>query len=205
MTDTPGAHCPDTRYTFAVRADGSIFSKTDTELVLSDEGIRYAFKGRSGLRSFAALKSIRLQMLSPKAWAADWMGVVELQFERRPSLLVYSKVEANGGEARDRDFAAFVKDLHRRLSADDKKRIAFRRGISTVRHWILIGATAVFAGMLGLTLGMWFVYRIPFGEVIAPLGGLALFTAGTIGQVKRLRPGTYDPDHLPRDLLGPSA
>lgn len=201
MAETSETFRPDTRYTFAIKAGGPIFLLTDTELGLSDEGISYSFKGRSGLRSFSALKSVRLQLLSP----VDWMGLVELQFMRGASLFVYSKVQANGGQERNEAFAAFVKDLHRRLPSDDKKRIAFRRGISPARHWLVIGATAVFAAGLVFLLGMWLIYRISWTEILFPVIGSAVFTAGFYAQIKTLRPGTYDPENLPRDLLGPYA
>jgi hypothetical protein len=192
---------PESRYEFAIKGDGPIFFLTDSELALSDEGVSYALKGRSGLRAFSGLTSVRLQLLSPR----PWMAVAELQFMRRPSLFVYSKVQAGGTQERSQAFAAFVRDLHQRLSADDKKRIVFRRGISPARHLVLIGGVAVFAVSLIFLLGAAVGGHLSFGEMIGPAVGCAVLTAGFGGQIAMLRPGTYDPDNLPRDSLGPFA
>lgn len=192
---------PETRYEFAIKGDGPIFVLTDSDLVLSDEGVSCSLKGRSGLRSFSGLSSVRLQLLSPR----PWMAVVELQFMRGPSLFVYSKIQAGGVQERNHAFAAFVRDLHRRLSADDKKRIAFRHGISPARHWLVIGCTAVFAAVLVFLLGAAVVGKVSWGEIVYPAAGCGIFTAAFCGLIRTTRPGTYDPDSLPRDLLGPNA
>jgi hypothetical protein len=201
MTENGGTRRPDARYEFAIKGNGPIFFLTDSELVLSDEGVSYALKGRSGLRGFSALIGVRLQLLA----TSPWMGVAELQFMRGPSLFVYSKVQTGAVRERNQAFAAFVRDLHQRLSADDKKRIAFRRGISPVRHRILIGGTAIFAAPLVFLLGAAVVGRVSLEDVIFPLVGCAIFSAGFFGQIAMTRPGTYDPDNIPSDLLGPGA
>ena len=192
---------PETRYEFAIKGDGPTFFLTDSELILSDEGVSYSLKGRSGLRAFSALKGVRLQLLA----ARPRMAVIELQFMRGPSLFVYSKVQAGQVRERNRAFAAFVRDLHQRLSADDKRRIAFRRGITPLRHRIVIGSTAIFAALLIFLLGGMVSGQFSLGEIVAPAAGCGVFIAGFYGLIATTRPGTYDPDHLPGDLLGPNA
>jgi hypothetical protein len=199
MADT--AILPDTRYEFAIKGDGLHFFLTDTELLLSDEGILYSYKGRSGLRPFSGLKGIRLQVLAAK----PWMGVVELTFMRGASLFVYSKVQAGGGQERNQAFAAFIGDLHQRLSVDDKKRIVFRRGITPVRHWLVIACTFPFVAVLVVAIGMVLFGPVPLREALFPILAFAGFTAGFCGLIKTTWPGVYDPDDLPRDLLGPCA
>lgn len=199
MTDAVSR--PETRYEFAIKGDGPHFFLTDAELILSDEGVSYSLKGRSGLRAFSGLKGVRLQLLA----ARPWMGVIELQFLRGPSLFVYSKIQAGGVQERNQAFAAFVRDLHQRLSPDDTKRIAFRRGISPVRHWLVIGCTMVFAALLVFLLGAGLAGKVSLKEVLFPLIGCGVFTAAFCGLIATTRPGIYDPDDLPRDLLGPYA
>lgn len=199
MTDAVSR--PETRYEFAIKGDGPHVLLTDAELIVSDQGVSYALKGRSGLRAFSGLEAIRLQLLA----ARPWMGVIELKFVRGPSLFVYSKLQAGGVQERNKAFAAFVRDLHQRLSPDDRKRIAFRRGISPVRHWVVIGGTTVFAGVMVFLLGAALAGKVSLREILFPLIGCGVFTAGFCGLIATTRPGVYDPENLPRDLLGPYA
>ncbi|MCV9963303.1 hypothetical protein OIU34_15445 [Pararhizobium sp. BT-229] len=189
---------PENRYEFAIKGNGPFFLLTDTELTLSDEGVSYRLKGRSGLRPFSGLKGIRLQLLSPRP---SWMAVVELQFMRGEPLFVYSKVQTGQVRERNQAFAAFVRDLHQRLSADDRRRIAFRRGISPARHWLVIGCTAIFAALLLFLIGALLGGMVSLTEVLFPIIGCSVFVAGFCNLIMTTRPGTYEPDSLPDDLL----
>ncbi|EUB99687.1 hypothetical protein PMI07_005968 [Rhizobium sp. CF080] len=189
---------PENRYEFAIKGNGPFFLLTDAELILSDEGVSYALKGRSGLRPFSGLRGIRLQLLSPRP---SWVAVIELQFMRGEPLFVYSKLQTGPVRERSQAFAAFVRDLHRRLSADDKKRIVFRRGISPARHRFVIGCTVIFAAPLLFLIGAVLVGKVSLTEVLFPMIGCGVFVAGFCNLIMMTRPGTYEPDDLPNDLL----
>lgn len=189
---------PENRYELPIKGSGPFFRLTDAELVISDKGVSYALNGRSGLRPFAGLRHVRLQLLSPYP---SWMAVLEMRFMRGEPLFVYSKVRAGQQQQRSEAFTAFVTDMHGRLSADDKKRIVFQRGISPARHRLVIGCTAIFAVVLVLLAGIALAGRASFTDVLVPMIGCSVFVAGFCNLIITTRPGAYDPDNIPDDLL----
>jgi len=154
MTASSGPN--DAVFTLGITGGGWIFDRTDSELTLPAEGVRYAVEGRSGLRTYAGLKSIRLQrLLHDPAWAA----IVEHRFARRPALVVYS-LPAGGERSpqRDRDFMDCVETLHRRLKAADRSRITFSRDIS-----LLGNAYAYFVAMLFAVTSLLYLAFVAMG------------------------------------------
>jgi hypothetical protein len=193
---------PDTNnavFTLGITGDGWFFNRTDTELTLTAEGVRYTFEGRSGLRAYSGLASIRLQMMSPEP---TWAALVELRFARRPALVVYS-MAADGTRSpeRDRDFLDFVSVLHRRLTAADRSRISFRRGVSPARNaFVGFGAT-LFAAMALLCLAFVAMGWATIIEILWPGIVFGMFAAGFFKIARMTRPGLYDPLHLPPELV----
>lgn len=195
----------ETRYTLCVGDGAARLKLAETELTLSDEGIAYELDGRSGLRPFANLMSVRLQAVNggPRA---PWEAQAELIFSAGRPLFVHSSSRWGADDPqRDTDFIAFVEDLHRRLVAGGHGHVAFRRGITEGRYRFLIGvalvAAVVFggAGLLVLYIGL--SGKAGFFEVAAPLFGLGGFGFWIGNSVTRSAPGTYDPNHLPRDVF----
>jgi hypothetical protein len=189
----------ETRFDLCVRGEGTFLKKrVETELVLSHEGISYALDGRSGLRPYAGLKGIRLQLLSPKPWIA----LAQLDFVSGHPLFVYSHLPEDGtSPERDRAFAGFVVNLHRHLTPEDRARIAFRRGISPIRHKAVMACAAGFAApglfiLLGVLDG-----RVPAAEAAWPIIGFGVFAVGIANMARTTWPGSYDPEHLPSDLV----
>jgi hypothetical protein len=188
----------ETRYRLCVRTTNFPWKRTEVELGLSDAGIDYALDGRSGLRPYSGLTGIRLQLLSPR----PWIGLVELRFAKGLPLFVDSQAPDRAvGPERDRAYTDFVTELHRRLAPDDRRRIAFRRGISPMRHKIVIAGTAVMAAPLLVVLLLVLAGRAPIGDALWPLVGGGVLVAGFAGLARTTRPGSYDPERLPADLV----
>jgi hypothetical protein len=102
---------------------------------LTDEGIDYALDGRSSLRPYAGLKALRIQLFSP---AAHLSALIQLDFIKGWPLVVHpSTLDGQIAEGRSRAFVAFVTNLHRRLTPQDRARIDFRRGFSPARHLVI--------------------------------------------------------------------
>ena len=195
----------ETRYTLCVGDGAARLKLAEAELTLSDDGIAYELDGRSGLRRFADLRSVRLQAVNggPRS---PWEALAEMTFAAGLPLVVHSS-GAWGTDAPERDgiFIAFVEDLHRRLVAGGHGHVAFRRGIPEGRHRFLIVvaliAAVVFggAGLMVLYIGL--SGRAGFFEVIGPLIGVGGFGFWIWGSVVKSAPGSYDPRHLPRDVF----
>ena len=105
---------------------------------------------------------------------------------------------------RDAAYIAFVRDLHSRLDANTRRRIAFRDGITrTGRRELLSAFGLCFPGAI---LGVYVAFTsgpIYYLGITIFLGaaGAVLLIAG----LKDLRSGIYDPGNLPAHALPPSS
>ena len=195
----------ETRYRLCVGSGGFRLRQAETELTLSHEGIAYELDGRSGLRRFADLRSVRLQAVNggPRS---PWEALAEMTFAAGLPLVVHSS-GAWGTDAPERYgiFIAFVEDLHRRLVAGGHGHVAFRRGIPERRHRFLTGfvllVAVFFGGAALLVLYIGLSGRAGFLEVAGPLFALGGFGAWIWITVVRSAPGGYDPRQLPRDVF----
>lgn len=145
----PGPAAPDeARYDLCIGQPGRFAKRSDATLRLTDEGIDYALDGRSGLRPYAGLKALRIQLFSP---APHLSALIQLDFIKGWPLVVHSStLDGQIAEGRSRAFVDFLADLHRRLSPQDRARIVFRRGFSPVRHPVItIGAVVIAAPLSG--------------------------------------------------------
>lgn len=200
----PASTDSNSAYKLCVQGKGFRLKNPDTTLTLSDDGISYELDGRSGLRPFAQLRSVRLQSVSPGR-NHPFESTLELIFERGLPLTVLSNSPyGTDDKKRDRHFVAFVEDLHRRLSLREHSHIRFLFGVPESQSRL----TPVSLTVLLLVVG---VVSTP---VVAPLlrrGGSAFdILAALIGLVaigwfilrsrERNRPGVYDPRHPPRHL-----
>ncbi len=170
--------------------------------MISDAGIDYAIDGRSGLRPFSGLRSIRIQLTSP---VPHLSARVEFDFARGRPLFVYSHT-ADGeiSPAQSRVFVAFLLELHRRLGPQDRARIAFRSGVSPIRHKVLLVCSLVIAAPVVFVMGLALMGQVPIGKVIWPIIPAGLLAAGLIKASLWSRPATYQPDRLPEGLLPPA-
>ncbi|WP_192643363.1 hypothetical protein [Bosea sp. OAE506] len=165
---------------------------------MTDEGIDYELDGRSGLRPYAGLKAVRIQLFSP---APNLSALIQLDFIKGWPLVVHSStLDGQIAEGRSRAFVDFLADLHRRLSPQDRARIVFRRGFSPIRHLVItIGAVVIAVPTFGLLL-LALVGQVPIGKAIWPGIPGGLLAAGFLQLAFWSRPGSYDPERLPDGL-----
>lgn len=195
----PGPAAPDeARYDLCIGQPGRFAKRSDATLRLTDAGIDYALDGRSGLRPYAGLKALRIQLFSP---APHLSALIQLDFIKGWPLVVHSStLDGQIAEGRSRAFVDFLADLHRRLSPQDRARIVFRRGFSPVRHLVItIGAVVIAAPTFGLLL-LALLGQVPIGKAIWPGIPGALLAAGFLKLAFWSRPGSYDPERLPDGL-----
>jgi hypothetical protein len=192
-------------YDLCVRGEGFRLKHAEVAVTLSDEGISYELDGRRGLRAFGDIESIRIQALHGGK-NAPWESMMELRFRRGLPLTIYSTSPwGTNDPARDVGFVAFAEDLHRRIPQAERGRIRFLRGVSEGRHQVMIGALVLFMlvfGGAGLFL-LWIAVSRDGSalEVLGALAGIVMFGAWIVQSIRKAKPGTYDPDQLPRDIF----
>ncbi len=188
-------------YTLAVIGRGFRLTHPDTRLALSDDGISYEFEGRSGLRSFAQLRSVRVQSVNGGR-NRPFETIVELSFERGLPLTVTSA----GADDQHRDlvFVSFIEDLHRRLTGRDHGHVRFLRGAPESQYRITILTGFVLLILVGaVSLPFWVVAldaRNSAFDIFCAVLGLMAIGWFIWRSRERNRPGTYDPRDPPRDL-----
>jgi len=198
----PGSAAPDeVRYELCIGQPGRFAKRSDATLRLTDDGIDYALEGRSGLRPFAGLRAVRIQLFSP---APHLSALIQLDFIKGWPLVVHSStLDGQISEERSRRFVAFVADLHRRLTPQDRARIVFRRGFSPARHLVIAVAAMVIAvPTFGLLL-MALIGQVPIGTAVWPGIPGGLLAAGFLKLAFWSRPGSYEPERLPDGLRPP--
>lgn len=189
------------RFDLCIGRAGRFAKRTESTLVLTDDGIDYQLEGRAGLRAYAGLKLIQIQMTSPEPHLA---ALVQLHFDRGWPLVVHSSTLDGGMSPRQsRTFVAFLVELHRRLGPQDRARIAFRSGVSRARHIVLSVGALIIAAPCVFVLILTLTGRVPIAESIWPLIPGGLLAAGFIKLAIWTRPGTYSPDRLPDGLQPP--
>lgn len=201
----PATSSSEAHFDLAISDGGVRLKLAEARLTLSDEGISYTLDDRAGLRTYANLRSVRVQALHGGR-RSPWEAMVELLFDRGKPLLVHSSSPWGANDpARDLVFIAFVEELHRRIPAADAARIRFLRGIPEGRHNAMLGILIVFLGVFGAA-GLWILVKaadgtIPVLEILFPMAALIAFGAWIWQSLEKSRPGIYSPDRLPRDLF----
>ncbi len=201
----PAANKPEAHFDLAISDGGMRFKLAEARLTLTDEGIDYTLDGRTGLRPFSNLRSVRMQAVHGGK-NSPWEAMVELSFASGKPLVVHSASPWGGDDpARDPVFIAFVEELHRRIPAQDAARIRFLRGASEGRHKVMEAVWIVFLAVFG-GAGALILYKtldgtIPVLEMLFPVAGLVGFGFWIHQSIEKAKPGVYRPDALPRDLF----
>lgn len=178
---------------------GLYWSLEEGGVTLSDTGLTW--KTEVGLQycAYSRITSIRLQ--NAYIGKDGLVGICVIRFGKWGFFTVYGG-NSHGGidDAQAGLYIDFVRDLHKRLSPADKKRIVFYAGLTETRH--LIVTVAMIAGavlfvLLPLALLMiapsWHVLGI-----VATGGGLAY---GGWRAWEKNRPRHYSPDRLTDELF----
>jgi hypothetical protein len=166
---------------------------------LTDEGLSWHVGGRSGLWPYAEIAAIRLSYrpisMQPRRFRAD----IEHAGGARIALLSTSWTTVTLMAPQDRDYRAFITQLHRRLK-DAGSRATLDGGLRPVLYHAGIAMLAVVAvSMTGLL-----IRALATGEWAGALflvGFAALFGWQIGGFVRRNRPRRYTFDALPEELL----
>jgi hypothetical protein len=170
---------------------------------LTGEGLGWRIAGKSGLWPYAAISGIRLSYrpvsMQSRRFRADIDGA---GLQRGPGRIVLLSTTWQTSvlmAPQDRDYCAFVVELHRRMAEGGSN--AVLTGGLKPRLYIsaLVLLALVMVAMAGLLVRA--IMTVEWAGILFLLGFAALFAWQVGGFVRRNRPQTYKFDHLPAALL----
>jgi hypothetical protein len=166
---------------------------------LGDDGLQWRMAGRSGVWPYAAIRSIRLSYRPVSMQARRFRADVEAEPGKRLVLLSTSWQTAALMAPQDRDYRAFIVELHRRMAAAGstaklagglKPRLYTAAMVLVMLVVLAMAGLFIRAAWTGQWAGMLFL-----------VGFAALFAWQIGGFVRRNRPQAYTFDRLPAALL----
>jgi hypothetical protein len=166
---------------------------------LTDDGLSWRVAGRSAVWPYADIAAIRLSYRPVSMQSRRFRADIENADGARIVILSTSWQTAALMAPQDRDYRAFITQLHTRM-AKAGSRATLIGGLGPRTYAAAVGLlTLVAISMSGL-----FVRAVTTGEVAGALflvGFAALFGWQVGGFVRRNRPQLYTFDHLPAALL----
>jgi hypothetical protein len=166
---------------------------------LTDDGLSWHVAGRSGLWPYGEIAAVRLSYrpisMQPRRFRADIVHVSGA----RIAVLSTTWTTVTLMAPQDRDYRAFITQLHRRLN-EAGSRAELVGGLRPVLHHAAVAMLAIVAVAIGglliraLATGAW-------AGALFLLGFAALFWWQIGGFVMRNRPQRYGFDDLPEELL----
>jgi len=166
---------------------------------LTEEGLSWRIAGKSGIWSYAGISAVRLSYRPVSMQSRRFRADIENTDGRRIVLLSTTWQTAALVAPQDRDYRAFMRQLHERM-AQCGSRAELTGGLGPRIYAAAIGLlTLVAVAMAGLFIRA--VATAEWAGVLFLLGFAALFAWQIGGFMRRNRPRTYIFDHLPEELL----
>lgn len=166
---------------------------------LTDEGLAWKVGGKSGVWRYADIATVRLSYrpssMQPRRFRAD----IELGDGQRVTILSTSWQTVTLMAPQDRDYSAFITQLHARMKRAGSK-AALLGGIKSG----LYIAGAVVVALVAISITGLLVRALATGEHAGALflaGFAALFGWQIGGFMRRNRPQSYTFERLPPELL----
>ena len=182
------------RYAFKASLVG-----TAHQFELTDAGLSWRIAGRAGVWPYAGISAIRLTYRPVSMQSRRFRADIDDAGGGRLAILSTSWQTAALMAPQDRDYRAFMTQLHRRMA--EAGREATLAGGLTPR--IYAAAVAMLA-LVAIAMTGLFVRAMATGEFAGALfliGFAALFGWQIGGFVRRNRPRAYTFDHVPEALL----
>jgi hypothetical protein len=191
---TTRAETPPTRYAFKASLVGAAH-----EFELTEGGLAWRVSGRSGLWPYDEISAMRLSYRPVSMQARRFRADINRAGGGRLTILSTSWQTAALMAPQDRDYRAFILELHARLArAGSRAVLAGGLGQKTYAAAIalLLLIASILAGLLirALMIG-------EFAGALFLIGFAALFAWQVGGFVLRNRPLSYRFDHVPLALL----
>jgi hypothetical protein len=166
---------------------------------LTDEGFSWKVGGKSGVWRYADIATVRLSYrpssMQPRRFRAD----IELGDRQRVSIFSTSWQTVTLMAPQDRDYTAFITQLHARMKRAGSKAAL----VGGLKSGLYIAGSVVVA-LVAISITGLLVRALAIGEFAGALflvGFAALFGWQIGGFMRRNRPRTYTFDQLPPELL----
>ena len=166
---------------------------------LTDEGLSWRIAGKSGVWPYADISAIRLSFRPVSMQSRRFRADIDRAGGGRIAILSTSWQTAALMAPQDRDYRAFIGELHQRLRAAGSK-VQLRGGLRPR----IYAAAGILLALVAIAVAGLFVRAIATAEWAGALflvGFTALFGWQIGGFVRRNRPRAYTFDHLPAALL----
>jgi hypothetical protein len=166
---------------------------------LTDAGLSWHFGGKSGIWPYVTIVSIRLSYRPMSMQSRRFRADVENTSGQRIAVFSTTWQTIALMAPQDRDYRAFVTQLHRRLAQAGSKAVlsgGLRPGTYIAALVLLALVALALAGLLVRAIATG-----EFGGVLFLIGFAALSAWQIGGFIRRNRPRSYGVDDLPDDLL----
>ncbi len=193
-TDLPNEAAAELRYAYKASLIGSAH-----QFELTDGGLSWQVGSKSGIWRYADIAAIRLSYRPVSMQSRRFRADIENADGGRTAILSTTWQTVALMAPQDRDYRAFIAQLHQRMQAAGSK-AALIGGIGPKTYAAGIGLLA----LVGIAISGLFVRAIATGEFSGALflvGFAVLFGWQIGGFVARNRPRAYTFDHLPEALL----
>jgi hypothetical protein len=166
---------------------------------LTDEGLSWRIGGKSGVWLFASIAAIRLSYRPISMQSRRFRADIEGAGRQRIAMLSTSWQTVSLMAPQDRDYTAFITQLHRRLAQAGSTAV-----LSSGLKPNIYAAAVVLLVLVALSMVGLLARALATGEFAGALflvGFAALFGWQIGGFIRRNRPRTYRFGTLPKDLL----
>ncbi|MBS0247001.1 MAG: hypothetical protein JSR61_10300 [Proteobacteria bacterium] len=166
---------------------------------LTEKGLAYQAGRRSGVVPFRDIRLVRLSFKPASMQSKRYL--TEIWADGAPKLQLVSSTWKSMMEQQrqDKDYAAFLDALHRRLEASGARPI-YERGSVPLLYWPgLVLFAAVALSLAALTVRGLQGNAIAGAAFVAAFLALFLWQGGNFFRLNK--PGVYRPDALPKDLV----
>jgi hypothetical protein len=191
---TAGEGAPGTRYVYKASLVGSAH-----EFELTDEGLSWQARGRSGIWPYADIAAVRLSYRPASMQSRRYRADIAHKSGQSVTVFSTSWHTVVLMTPQDRDYRAFIEQLHERLKAAGSK-VTLIGGIGPV---IYAGGCLLLA-LVAIALAGLLARAVAIGEFAGALflvGFAALFAWQMGGFIWRNKPQFYTFDRLPQTLM----
>jgi hypothetical protein len=185
---------PGVRYTYKASLIGAAH-----QFELTDAGLSWQVAGKSGVWPYADIAAIRLSYRPVSMQSRRFRADIENANRQKIIILSTSWQTAALMAPQDRDYRAFITQLHRRM----QEAASHATLIGGVRPWAHIAGVVLLA-LVAVAMSGLLLRALATGEFAGALflvGFAMLFAWQVGGFVRRNRPRSYAFDHLPESLL----
>jgi hypothetical protein len=193
-SSSTAGEAPATRYAYKPSLIGAAY-----QFELTDEGLSWRIAGKSGVWPYAAISAIRLSYRPVSMQSRRFRADIDNIGGGRIAVVSTTWQTAALMAPQDRDYRAFIVQLHRRMATAGSNATLIGGLRPRVYAAAIILLTLVAIAMAGLLVRA--LATNEFAGALFLVGFAALFGWQIGGFVRRNRPHAYSFDHLPDALL----